>query len=109
MESGINEAEQHFRYSPIEGYFLVDIGGDLGFWLLFLTIAVLAIITYKLGFAKELPLLKSLLVYIVLVLGCFILIVFAILSLPIVEVLIVVAFILGTYRFRLARERKTDK
>ncbi|WP_188205663.1 YlaH-like family protein [Alkalibacillus aidingensis] len=101
----IQAADQHFRFSPVERYFFIDVGGELGFWLLFLTIAILAIVTYKLGFAKQLPILKSLIVYILLILGCFILIIFAIFSLPIVEVLIVIALVLGIYRFRLHRER----
>ncbi|MET3682000.1 hypothetical protein ABID56_000079 [Alkalibacillus flavidus] len=103
----IHAADQHFEFAPIERYFLVDIGGDAGFWLLFLAIAVFAIVTYKLGFAKQLPLGKSLIVYALLVVGCFLLIIFAIFSLPIVEVLIIVSAVLGIYRFRLHRERQS--
>ncbi|MDV2582273.1 YlaH-like family protein [Alkalibacillus haloalkaliphilus] len=105
----VQAAEQHFSFAPIEKYFLVDIGGTTGFWLLFLTIAVFAVITYKLGFAKQLPVLKSLIVYILLVIGCFLLMLFAILSLPIVEVLIIISLVLGIYRFRLHRERKEQE
>nr|WP_289039023.1 YlaH-like family protein [uncultured Allobacillus sp.] len=95
-----------FSFSPVERYFLVDVGGDSGFWLLFFSIFILAVITYKLGFAKELPLLKSVIVYIMLFIGCFVLAIFAIFALPIAEVLIVIALVLGIYRFRLYRERK---
>ncbi|MDQ0160100.1 YlaH-like family protein [Alkalibacillus salilacus] len=104
----IEAADQHFRFAPIEQYFLVDVGGEAGFWLLFLAIAVFAIITYKLGFAKQLPIGKSLIVYGLLVLGCFLLILFAVFSLPIVEVLMIVSTVLGIYRFRLHRERNTN-
>ena len=97
---------QQFSFSPVERYFLMDVGGELGFWLMFFAIFILAVITYKLGFAKELPLLKSIIVYIMLFIGCFILAIFAIFALPIAEVLIVIALVLGIYRFRLYRERK---
>ncbi|RPF56132.1 YlaH-like family protein [Aquisalibacillus elongatus] len=95
----------HFRFSPIEEYFLIDIGS---FWLLFLSIVVFAIITYKLGFAKSLPLLKSLVVYLLLILGCFILIPFAYFGLPIIEVLIVTSIVLAIYRYRLHKERQSE-
>ncbi len=98
--------DNQFSFSPIERYFLVDLGGDIGFWLLFFTVFILSVITYKLGFAKELPILKSVIIYILLFFGCFILAVFAVFALPIVEVLIVIALVLGIYRYRLHRERK---
>ena len=40
---------QQFSFSPVERYFLMDVGGELGFWLMFFAIFILAVITYKLG------------------------------------------------------------
>ncbi|MGP4074098.1 YlaH-like family protein [Piscibacillus sp. B03] len=107
MNENGNSLEEQF-YLPVEKYFLMDIGGTEGFWLLFITVAVLAMITYKLGFAKKLPLMKSIIVYALLVFGCFMLVIFAIGGLPIAEVLIITSLVLAIYRFRLHRERKGE-
>ncbi|RST60920.1 YlaH-like family protein [Siminovitchia terrae] len=74
-------------------------------WLLFLTILVLCILVYKLGFAKKLPLLKSAIIYIFLFMGCTLL-TFLGIFLPIVEGLVVAALILIIYKIRLNKEKK---
>lgn len=74
--------------------------------LLYFIILALSIVTYKLGFAKKLPVLKSAVIYVVLALGCTMLTVLAIFGLPIAEGLIVSSLILGIYRYRLHNERK---
>ncbi|MFC0523988.1 YlaH-like family protein [Pontibacillus salicampi] len=74
--------------------------------ILYLITLTLAIVTYKLGFAKKLPPLKAAVVYLVLALGCIILTVPLGLSLPIAEGLVVASLVLGIYRLRLHRERK---
>ena len=66
---------------------------------------IFASIAYKLGFARELPLLKSVFVYIMLAIGTIILTIFSLVKFPITEVLIIVSIVLGIYRFRLYRER----
>ena len=66
---------------------------------------IFAAISYKLGFARDLPLLKSILVYIMLAIGTIILTVFSLVKFPITEVLIIITIVLGIYRFRLHRER----
>ena len=76
-----------------------------GVIFLYLIILFLSVVTYKLGFAKQLPLLKSAVVYAVLAIGCMILTFFG-LSLPIAEGLLISSAVLGIYRFRLHRERK---
>lgn len=78
---------------------------ELGFLLFYLTIGILLSVCYKLGFARKLPILKSILVYIILFFGAFI-ITFMAMGMPMAESLIIIAAILGTYRFRLHRERK---
>ncbi|MGR9050305.1 YlaH-like family protein [Halobacillus faecis] len=75
------------------------------FMLLYLTTVTLAIITFKLGFARKLPLMKTIVVYSVLIIGTFILTLILGLNLPLPESLVVAALILGIYRIRLHRER----
>lgn len=76
------------------------------FWYFFIIIFILSVIAYKLGFARELPLLKSVFVYFLLFIGTFITTLFAVLKLPIIESLVIICIILGIYRFRLHLERK---
>lgn len=77
----------------------VDENPKLGMWLLYITIVILAMIVYKLGFARKLPLLKSMIVYLFLILGCTILCSLAI-FLPIAEGLLVAAIVLIIYKIR---------
>ncbi len=78
-----------------------------GFFLLYLTVVALAIITFKLGFARKLPLLQNIIVYGVLVVGTFFLTLILGLNLPIAESLLASAIVLGIYRIRLHRERES--
>ncbi|MCR2820859.1 YlaH-like family protein [Lederbergia panacisoli] len=75
-------------------------------WLLWLTITGLAVLVYKLGFAKKLPILKSALIYLFLIVGC-LFFTFLAIFLPIAEGLMVAALILIIYKIRLNRERKS--
>ncbi|WP_077622151.1 YlaH-like family protein [Sediminibacillus massiliensis] len=77
----------------------------LGFFLLYITIAILLAASFKLGFARKLPVLKSVVVYIVLLIGAFVIAILG-LKLPMAECLIIIVLVLGTYRFRLYQERK---
>ncbi|WP_163530327.1 YlaH-like family protein [Halobacillus ihumii] len=103
---------------PVADFFFRGLGSEVNlnneaevavlfrsFFLLYLTVVVLAIVTFKLGFARKLPLAKSIVVYAVLVVGTFILTLILGLNLPIAESLMVAALILGTYRVRLHKER----
>lgn len=74
--------------------------------IFYVTNFILAAITYKLGFARKLPLLKSVFVYIMLAIGTIILTIFSLVRFPITEVLIIMVVVLGIYRFRLHRERE---
>lgn len=73
-------------------------------FFLYLIVLTLSVITYKLGFAKQLPVLKSAVIYVVLAVGCIVLTFLAI-NLPIAEGLVVSSLVLGIYRFRLHKER----
>ncbi|HEU5139890.1 MAG TPA: YlaH-like family protein [Bacillales bacterium] len=75
------------------------------YWLLYATIVILSVIVYKLGFAKKLPVLKSAVVYAVLLVGNLVFAFFAI-GLPIVGCLIVLTVVFGGYKVRLHRSRK---
>jgi hypothetical protein len=86
----------------------IDKNMVVGFFLLYFMVTLLCIIVYKLGFARKLPLLKSIVVYIVMIVGCFILTFFAI-GLPIAEGLLCSAIFLGIYRFRLYQARKQNE
>ncbi|WLV25644.1 YlaH-like family protein [Aciduricibacillus chroicocephali] len=75
------------------------------FWTYYVLNLIFAAIAYKLGFARELPWQKSIIVYLLLAVGNFILAVFSIMKLPITESLIIISLILGMYRYRLHKER----
>lgn len=71
---------------------------------------ILLVLAYKLGFAQKIPLLKSVLVYILLAVGTFIVALFSSIGeLPTVESLIVIILILGIYRLRLHKERQAKE
>lgn len=104
---------------PIAELFFNGLGGEInlsdeseigiairGVILLYFTIFGLAILTYKLGFARKLPILKSVVIYLVLGFGCIFLTIPLGLTLPIAEGLLGAAIVLGTYRYRLHQERK---
>lgn len=78
----------------------------LSFYILNL---IFSIISYKLGFARKLPLVKSLIVYILLAVGVFVITIFSVLGLPMTESLIIISLVLAIYRFRLHRERQSNK
>lgn len=93
--------------SIVFDYIITHFGTDHLFWKLYVPILILSAIAYKLGFAKELPLIKSLFVYILLAVGVFILTTFGIVfNAPIIECLIVISIVLAIYRFRLHLERR---
>lgn len=90
---------------------LYGIKGDhpqRAFWLLYLTIVVLSALVYQLGFAKKLPILKTAVIYVFLMIGCFVLTIFAE-GFPVVECLIVIAIVFGGYKFRLYRSKKNGE
>nr|WP_239549192.1 YlaH-like family protein [Scopulibacillus daqui] len=76
--------------------------------ILYFTIVVLSIIVYKLGFAKKLPILKSAVVYCLLLIGCLILTILA-LQLPIVGSLFFAAIVLIIYKLRLKASKKNNE
>jgi hypothetical protein len=95
------------RLSFFASLFRVDQNPDQGMWLLYITIFLLSILVFKLGFAKKLPILKSVIIYIFLALGCTFL-TFLGIFLPVGEGLVVAAIILIVYKIRLYQSKKQE-
>jgi hypothetical protein len=77
------------------------------FSILYLIIVVLTVIVYNLGFAKKLPILKTVVVYFVLLIGSIFITLLA-LTLPVVESLLIAIVVLGAYKYRLNKEKKSQ-
>ncbi|WP_246097055.1 YlaH-like family protein [Psychrobacillus soli] len=78
---------------------------DIAGYVLFLTIFLLSVLVYKLGFAKKLRFGQNVVIYVFLFLGCLML-TFLAFFLPVVEGLIVAALILIIYKIRLRLEKR---
>lgn len=78
---------------------------EMTFWFLYAVVVLFSATTYRLGFAKKLPLLKNVVIYILLFVGCFPLAVFAI-RFPVAESLMVMTLVLAIYKIRLQRSKK---
>lgn len=91
-------------------YILEWNGTDNIFWIFYVLNLILSAIAYQLGFAKKLPAGKNIVVYLLLMLGTFVVTIFStVMRMPTVECLVVIILVLGIYRFRLHRERKNRK
>ena len=77
-------------------------------YVVFVLVFILSAIVFKLGFARELPLLKNIIIYTFLFLGCIMLTFFAF-FLPMIEGLIVAALILIVYKSRMWREKREEQ
>ena len=74
----------------------------------YFVILILMGIVYKVAFARPLPPLKALVVYVFLALGCFLLLLFHMLQFPIVPILVISVVLIGVARIRMAMtERKS--
>ncbi|AQL55954.1 YlaH-like family protein [Abyssicoccus albus] len=93
------------RLSFFAKLYQVDKQPDTGMWLLFITIFILCVITYNLGFARKIKWWQNIIIYVIMFFGCTLL-TFLGAFLPVAESLIVTAIILGLYRYRLHKERK---
>ncbi|BDH61002.1 hypothetical protein MTP04_11320 [Lysinibacillus sp. PLM2] len=79
---------------------------EMAGYVVFFLVFILSAIVFKLGFAKnDLPLIKNIIIYIFLFIGCIVL-TFLALFLPMIEGLIVAALILIVYKIRLWREKR---
>lgn len=80
---------------------------DAAGYVVFILVFILSAIVFKLGFARELPLLKNIIIYIFLFVGCIMLTFFAF-FLPMIEGLMVAALILVVYKSRMWREKREE-
>jgi CHASE2 domain-containing sensor protein len=105
---GTNRMDVNSKLSFFAKLYHVDTNPNQGMWLLYITIIILSIIVYKLGFAKKLPVMKSAVVYILLALGCSIF-TFLGVFLPVAEVLLISVVVLGIYKIRLYQSKKNKQ
>ncbi|RFU63411.1 YlaH-like family protein [Peribacillus glennii] len=96
------------RLSFFAALFNVDKNPEAGMWYLYATVFVLCVIVYKLGFAKKLPVLKNVIIYAVMAIGCSLLSFLAV-FLPVGEGLVIAALVLGIYKYRLHNHKKEER
>lgn len=95
------------NFSILYEFIVEHYGTENTFNIFFILNYIFGVIAYKLGFARKLPILKNIVVYIMLAVGMFILSLFSSIGgYPITESLIIISLILGIYRYRLHKERK---
>ena len=92
-------------FSPSLRFFIELTDVKTAVWLQYLYIVILTAIVYKLGFAKKLPLLKNIVIYICLLIGCLVMLIFSY-ALPIAEGLAGAAVLLIIYKIRLHQTKK---
>ncbi|WP_099157952.1 YlaH-like family protein [Virgibacillus ndiopensis] len=86
-------------------YIVENYGTDNIFLILYVLNLIFGAIAFKLGFARQLPLLKSIFVYFMLAIGTYIITIFSIFKMPMTESLIIISIVLGIYRLRLHKQR----
>src|SRR5690625_775951 len=94
------------QFSLLLNLVIENYGTDHIYWIFYALNFIFSVIAYKLGFARELPLLKSIIVYILLFIGTYITTIFSMFYLPITESLIIISIVLAIYRFRMYRQRR---
>lgn len=82
---------------------------QLPIWANYLIILILTGVIYQTAFARSLPLLKSLIVYIVLAIGCYLLLIFDILGFPIIPSLFITIVLIVITRVRLSVTRRKQE
>ncbi|ETI66151.1 YlaH-like family protein [Neobacillus vireti] len=92
-------------FSPSLRFFIELTDVKTAVWLQYFYIVILAAIVYKLGFAKKLPLLKNIVIYFCLLIGCLVMLIFSY-ALPIAEGLAGAAILLIIYKIRLHQTKK---
>ncbi|MFJ7730089.1 YlaH-like family protein [Neobacillus sp. NPDC097160] len=92
-------------FSPSLRFFIELTDVKTAVWLQYLYIVILSTIVYKLGFAKKLPMLKNIVIYLCLLIGCFVMLIFSY-ALPIAEGLAGAAILLIIYKIRLHQSKK---
>jgi hypothetical protein len=98
------------NFNLIFDFLLDNCGTSINlFWVFYILNFIFGVIAYKLGFAKKLSLIKSVIIYILFAVGIFVVTIFSIFGLPITESLIIISVVLAIYRFRLHNQRKKQE
>ena len=102
-------AEQQFVYDNMYPFarMLYEVlpSYSMAGYALYFAIFLLSALVYKLGFAKKLKFSQNAIIYLFLLIGCFVL-TFLAFFLPVVEGLVIAAMILILYKIRLRNEKK---
>src|SRR5699024_2490198 len=88
---------------------VVEWNQENAYWIFYFINLILAIAAYELGFAKKLSPIKTIIIYILLLLGNYILTIFSVLKIPMTESLIIITIVLVIYRKRLHYQRKAKE
>jgi hypothetical protein len=107
LGEGVEFMEVYDQMWPVAKLIYTYYPPIVGARVLYVVILLLSIIVFKLGFAKKLPILKTIVIYLFLALGCTIMTFFGA-FLPIAEGLAIAAFILIIYKIRLHQSRKNN-
>lgn len=78
-------------------------------WANYLLILILSGVIYRVAFARPLPLLKNIIVYLALAIGCYLLLIFDILGFPIIPSLLITVGLIIITRIRLLIMEKRKK
>lgn len=78
-------------------------------WVVYLIILGLTGVIYQTAFARPLPLLKNVVVYLALAIGCYLLLIFKILGFPMIQSLFITVILIVVTRIRLSMTRKKQK
>lgn len=78
-------------------------------WSLYFIILVLSVAIYKVAFARKLPPLKSLVVYLVLAVGCILFWIMQLAQFPMIQALLITVVLIVVTRLRLWYSKKQTK
>lgn len=71
------------------------------FWKAYIAILVMTAVIFQIAFARKLPVLKTIVVYVVLAIGCYVFTILHVLQFPIIPVLAVTLVVIAVARLRM--------
>lgn len=80
----------------------------MAFWVMYIIVNALSILVFNLGFARKLPLLKNVVIYVLMFIGNMFMTLLA-LTLPIIESLFIATLVLGIYKLQLKRHKQEQE
>ncbi|MCS1350577.1 YlaH-like family protein [Mechercharimyces sp. CAU 1602] len=79
-------------------------------WVAYFVILLATMLVYKVAFAIELPILKSVVIYLVLAIVCyFFMLMYLILQAPIIQILLITLFIIAIARWRMRGPKRSSR